>query len=154
MSNTRKIAQKIFYTGECDILPTEEEEHELSTKYGMKFPYQNKFNKLVSDFTEEQEEKPAKAGLFDNPFPPVTRAALSKIVDELDDDYNLGVDNIDPKKYKRLESRLDDVKKNAWRKIMLSKIPDITKRELAKGIERAKSIRSLFAYLLLKVSKL
>lgn len=165
MNNTRTIARKLFYTGECDMLPSEEEERELRTKYGMTFPYKNRFNQMVDDFTEEQEEpipgdlspdvdeEPVEK-IFQNPFPPHARMFVAKLVDELDDDLNLDVNNVDPKKYKRIESRFPEIKKTIWRKIMLSRLSDPVKQDLARGVERSQSFRRMLAYLLLKTRKL
>lgn len=155
MSNTRKIARKLFYTDDCDYIPSEEEERELNTRYGMEYPYKNKFNSMVDEYTsEEQEEKPTTSSPSDNPFKPYTRITLSEIIDQIEDDYNLDVNNRDPKKYKRLEDRFEDIKKQVWRKIMLSKLPDVIKQELGRLVDRAESFRRMYSALLMKVSKL
>lgn len=155
MSNTRKMARKLFYTDECDFIPSEEEERELNTKYGMQYPYKNKFNSLVDTYTsEEQEEKPEQGISEPNNFKPYTRITIGEIVDSIEDDYNLDVNNLDPKKYKRLESRFEEIKKQVWRKIMLSRLPEPVKRELGRIVEKSESFRRMYAALLMKVGKL
>lgn len=152
MSNTRHIARKLFYTDECDYLPSEEEERELNTKYGIKFPYKNKFDSLVDEYTtEEQEELPNTSSTG---FTPFSRMIISKIVDEIEDDYNLDVNNLDPKKYKRLEARFEEIQKQVWRKIMFSGLPDQIKKDVARLVERAETFQQMYAALLMKVSKL
>jgi len=157
MNNTRKIARQLFYTDKCDILPTEEEERELNIRYGMKYPYKNKFNSLVDEYTSEEQEELSSSTtkIFTaSPFTPYSRLFLSEIVDEIDDEYNLDVDNLDANKYERLEVRFEEIKKQIWRKIMLSKLPDPVKTQIGRGIDKSKNFLEMYSFLLLKVSML
>lgn len=152
MNNTKYIARSLFYTGDCDYTPSEEEERELNVKYGMSFPYKNKFNKLADKYTKEQEEQ--EEANTQNDLIPHTRLAIADLIDEIEDEYNLDVNNLDPKKYKRLENRFEDVQKHIWKKIMMSNLPDVIRKNLAKHVERSKSVFEILMFLLFKTSKL
>jgi hypothetical protein len=164
MDRTRHIARQVFYTGKTDLIPDEEEELELKHKYNLEVPRSDfKFNDEVDEYLDEYEEdgeylsdsggKEASKKLQEALFPPYARAAVGRIIDELEDDYNLDINNLDPKKYRRLDQNLETIKKAAYRKIMFSQIPDPTKQRLARNIEKSNSVAKLFITLLLYTSR-
>lgn len=135
--NTKRIARQLFYTGNTDIEPTEEEEYKLNTKYGITIPKKDRFKKEVAKVMKYNEDEEGGSAIPEDRLPPTVKSAISRIYDELEDEFNLDIDNKDPKKYQRLQQRFDVFKKAAWRKVMFLEIPEIYKRDLSKRIDSA-----------------
>lgn len=150
-NNTKRIARQIFFTGRTDIEPTEDEEYDLKTRYGLDLPKPGKFNDEVEEVVSYYEDEEVGPTL-DDKFPPHTKHVLARIADEIEDEFRLDLDNDDPKKYIRLNNKLEAFKKFVWRRIMLSKLPDFVKEDLDRIIDRAETAEAILMTLYGRIS--
>lgn len=155
MNKTRHAARELFYTDTCSRPLDEEEEHEIRTKYNLTPPPKKYFDVQVDDILdrigdEEDGEYIDSQKPKGTPLHPIARTMAAAIVDEIEDDYNLDINNLDPKKYARLNDpeKFEKVKAAALRKISLSRMPEGMKKHLYNNVDRTTSARQLITTLL------
>jgi len=144
---TKQIARDIFYTGNTRIVPTEDETLLLKQKYGLTVPNSNNFQKQVNSFLNPADDAEDAEEHIGSMLSKITRGFLSRLYDEIEDDYNLDLPNRDPKKYEKLEDNFTQIQKAIWRKVSLSKLPEPEKNSVAKRILKATTVSALLSYL-------
>jgi len=144
MNNARRIARELYYTGTTTSNPSREEAEEIKDKYNLDVPYQNEFNSEVDSVLHGEEDE--QDALPDHMIPH-SRKFIASIYNDIEDEYNLDINNTDPRKIKRLDSRFERIQRNVWRKIMLSRIDEKLKRQVGAAIERKESMAELLMYL-------
>ena len=145
----KRLAHKVYYCGHC---PSAEEEEMLlnDKKYGRLFQDKD-FNRAPKGFDSAVQNalnpKPSREMISKDYS---EQRLIEMIIDELEDNFNIDIDNDDGEKLSKLDKQLNVVKSYIVKKIKSTPLSDFHKKELSEDIFSKRDINHLLHYLYIK----
>lgn len=145
----KRLAHKVYYCGHC---PSAEEEEALlaDSKYGRLFQDKD-FNRAPKGFDNAVQKvltpKPSRQIISKDHS---EQELISMIIDDLEDNWNIDIDNEDGEKLSKLDKQLNSVKAYIIKRIKGTPLSDFHKKELIEDIQLKRDITHLLHYLYIK----
>lgn len=142
MNTAKRLARQIYCTGKTNRVPSEEEEHEIQTKYKLGYAHSPSFDNEVKSIIRP-DKGTAK--------PSHDRHILADIVDEFEDRFKIDFDNVSTRKYLELDKKIKLVKDYFIAKIRVSELSTWYKQSLVKDIEECETAQCLLVLLYYRI---
>jgi len=147
--SVKRLAHNVYYCGHC---PSAEEEEALLTdpKYGKLFQDKD-FNRAPKGFDNVVKgvlnPKPSRDFITKDHS---EQQLIEMIIDDLEDNWNLDIDNDDIEKYSKLNGQINTIKAYVIKKIKGTPLSDFHKKELIEDIQNKRDVFHLLHTLYIK----